>query len=61
MARGEDEKHWLLKRQMLEHEQVKLPQTLLDAVNRAYRVFDDNYLRIKLILRRKIAGAAQGA
>jgi len=54
MARGEDEKHWLLKRQMLEHEQVKLPQTLLDAVNRAYRVFDDNYLRIKLILRRKI-------
>jgi two-component sensor histidine kinase/PAS domain-containing protein len=54
MARGEDEKHWLLRRQLLEHSEDTLPKTLLNAVNRAYRVFDDNYLRIKLILRRKI-------
>jgi two-component sensor histidine kinase/PAS domain-containing protein len=54
MARSEDEKHWLLKRQMDEHHEDALPKSLLHAVNRAYRVFDDNYLRIKLILRRKI-------
>jgi len=54
MARGEDEKHWLLRRQLLEHSEESLPKSLLQAVNRAYRVFDDNYLRIKLILRRKI-------
>jgi two-component sensor histidine kinase/PAS domain-containing protein len=54
MARGEDEKHWLLRRQMHEHADETLPKSLLHAVNRAYRVFDDNYLRIKLILRRKI-------
>jgi two-component sensor histidine kinase/PAS domain-containing protein len=54
MARGEDEKHWLLKRQLHEHSEDSIPKSLLQAVNRAYRVFDDNYLRIKLILRRKI-------
>jgi two-component sensor histidine kinase/PAS domain-containing protein len=54
MARGEDEKHWLLRRQLLDHSDDSMPSSLLQAVNRAYRVFDDNYLRIKLILRRKI-------
>jgi two-component sensor histidine kinase/PAS domain-containing protein len=54
MARGEEEKHWLLKRQLQGEAEHSIPKSLLDAVNRAYRVFDDNYLRIKLILRRKI-------
>jgi two-component sensor histidine kinase/PAS domain-containing protein len=54
MARGEDEKHWLLRRQLHGQEEDSIPNSLLDAVNRAYRVFDDNYLRLKLILRRKI-------
>lgn len=54
MARNEHEKHWLLTRQLHEHSDDSLPNSLLQAVNKAYRVFDDNYLRLKLILRRKI-------
>jgi two-component sensor histidine kinase/PAS domain-containing protein len=54
MARNEDEKHWLLTRQMHEHPNDTLPKSFLQSINKAYRVFDDNYLRIKLILRRKI-------
>ena len=54
MASGEDEKHWLLRRQLIDHSDDSVPSSLMHAVNRAYRVFDHNYLRIKLILRRKI-------
>jgi two-component sensor histidine kinase len=54
MARGEDEKHWLLRRQLQEQSEGSLPEAFLRSVNKAYRIFDDNYLRIKLILRRKI-------
>jgi two-component sensor histidine kinase/PAS domain-containing protein len=54
MASGEDEKHWLLRRQLTDHSDDSIPTSLMHAVNRAYRVFDHNYLRIKLILRRKI-------
>lgn len=54
MARGEDEKHWLLRRQLLEHKEGSMPEAFLRSINKAYRIFDDNYLRIKLILRRKI-------
>jgi len=54
MARGEDEKHWLLRRQLQEHEEGSVPESFLRSINKAYRIFDDNYLRIKLILRRKI-------
>ncbi len=54
MARGEHEKHWLLRRQLQGHPEDHLPMSFLQSVNRAYRVFDDNYLRIKLLLRRKV-------
>jgi two-component sensor histidine kinase len=54
MARKEDDIHWLLRRQLSDHPQHESPAKFIHAINRAYRVFDDNYLRIKLILRRKI-------
>lgn len=54
MARGEDEKHWLLRRQLQSHSEDDMPISFLQSINRAYRVFDDNYLRIKLLLRRKV-------
>ena len=54
MARKEDDLHWLLRRQLLEVDEQEKSSSFAQAVNRAYRVFDDNYLRIKLILRRKI-------
>ena len=54
MARSEEEKHWLLKRQLQGQAEDSIPSGLLQAVNKAYRIFDDNYLRLKLILRRKI-------
>ena len=54
MARSEEEKHWLLKRQLQGHAEESIPNGLLQAVSKAYRIFDDNYLRLKLILRRKI-------
>jgi len=54
MARSEEEEHWLLRRQLNELGEEEIPGVFKRAVNRAYRVFDDNYLRIKLILRRKI-------
>jgi hypothetical protein len=54
MARNEDEKHWLLTRQLHEQTQESIPKGFLQSVNKAYRVFDENYLRLKLILRRKI-------
>jgi two-component sensor histidine kinase/PAS domain-containing protein len=54
MSLHEDEEHWLLRRQLHEHSGDAVSGAFAKAVNRAYRVFDDNYLRIKLILRRKI-------
>ena len=54
MARKEDDLHWLLRRQLLEADEQEKSSSFAQAVNKAYRVFDDNYLRIKLILRRKI-------
>jgi two-component sensor histidine kinase/PAS domain-containing protein len=54
MARNEDDLHWLLRRQLLEADEQVKSSSFAQAVNKAYRVFDDNYLRIKLILRRKI-------
>ena len=54
MARKEDDLHWLLRRQLLEADDREKSSAFAQAVNKAYRVFDDNYLRIKLILRRKI-------
>jgi two-component sensor histidine kinase/PAS domain-containing protein len=54
MARSEEEEHWLLHRQLNELGEEQVPDSFKRAVNRAYRIFDDNYLRIKLILRRKI-------
>jgi two-component sensor histidine kinase/PAS domain-containing protein len=54
MARKEDDLHWLLRRQLLEVDEQERSSSLAQAVNKAYRIFDDNYLRIKLILRRKI-------
>jgi two-component sensor histidine kinase/PAS domain-containing protein len=54
MARNEDDLHWLLRRQLLEADEQEKSSSFAQAVNKAYRVFDDNYLRIKLILRRKI-------
>ena len=54
MARKEDDLHWLLRRQLLETDVQDKSSAFANAVNKAYRVFDDNYLRIKLILRRKI-------
>ena len=54
MARSEEEKHWLLKRQLQGQTEESIPKGFLQAVSKAYRVFDENYLRLKLILRRKI-------
>jgi two-component sensor histidine kinase/PAS domain-containing protein len=54
MARKEDDLHWLLRRQLHESNVQDKSSAFTHAVNKAYRVFDDNYLRIKLILRRKI-------
>jgi two-component sensor histidine kinase/PAS domain-containing protein len=54
MARSEDEKHWLLKRQLQGITDHSMPIGFIESINKAYRVFDDNYLRLKLILRRKI-------
>ncbi|MFM7234918.1 MAG: sensor histidine kinase [Flavobacteriales bacterium] len=54
MTRNEEEDHWLLRRQLHEHTGDSVPGSFAQVVNRAYRIFDDNYLRIKLILRRKI-------
>jgi two-component sensor histidine kinase/PAS domain-containing protein len=54
MARSEDEKHWLLKRQLQGQSEDSIPSNFLHSISKAYRIFDDNYLRLKLILRRKI-------
>lgn len=54
MARNEEDEHWLIRRQLQELDGDPVPGAFAKAVNRAYRVFDDNYLRLKLILRRKI-------
>jgi two-component sensor histidine kinase/PAS domain-containing protein len=54
MARKEDDLHWLLRRQLVEADEQERSSSFAQAVNKAYRIFDDNYLRIKLILRRKI-------
>ncbi len=54
MARKEDDMHWLLRRQLSDNPQQESSSSFIHAINKAYRVFDDNYLRIKLILRRKI-------
>ena len=45
MARKEDDLHWLLRRQLIESDVPDNTSALVQAVNKAYRVFDDNYLR----------------
>lgn len=54
MARQEEDTHWLLRRQLHEQKATDDASSFVQAVNKAYRIFDDNYLRLKLILRRKI-------